>query len=176
MTENEYFAGKIVILRALEPADIDMLYKWENNSRLWRVSSTTVPFSRFILEEFINSSSKDIFETRQLRLIIEENDNNCVVGAIDLFDYDPFHQRAGVGILIDEEFRQKGYAVEALELLCNYASQFLHIHQLYCNIAVDNLGSISLFENCGFVKCGHRRDWLRTVDGYIDDYIFQKVF
>jgi len=162
-------------LRPLEPEDLELLYQWENDSRLWPVSNTLAPFSRFILKQYIEESHRDIYETRQLRLVITD-ENDAPVGAIDLFDFDPFHQRAGVGILIYAETdRQKGYAADALGLMCHYARETLGLHQLYANIGANNPGSVRLFEKSGFRPAGTKKDWLKTVDGYLDEYLYQKI-
>ena len=58
-------------LRALEPEDIDILYKWENDTRIWKISNTLAPFSKYILRRFIEDQKYDIYETKQLRMIIE---------------------------------------------------------------------------------------------------------
>jgi diamine N-acetyltransferase len=108
----------IVRLRALEPEDVDILYKWENDTNVWKVSNTVVPFSRHILRQFIDSQKYDVFETRQLRLIIEAKDSGRPVGTIDLFDIDPYNRRAGIGVLIyDKKERCQGYASSALQIL-----------------------------------------------------------
>ena len=112
-----FIEGKQIYLRALEPDDVDVLYKWENNRQIWHVSNTQTPFSRYVLEQFLVNAHEDIYTNKQLRLIISEVNKEDAVGAIDLFDFDPYHLRAGVGILIADEFRNKGYAFEALELL-----------------------------------------------------------
>jgi diamine N-acetyltransferase len=102
-------------LRAVEPEDLELLYEWENNSHYWIISNTITPFSKFTLKRYIENSHKNIFETGQLRLMIDHIKTNKSIGTIDLFDFDPFHKRAGLGILIaDESFRRKGYASMAL--------------------------------------------------------------
>ena len=83
--------GKLVFLRALEPCDVDLLYKWENDPEVWTISNTLKPFSRYTLEEFIRVSVVDIFESKQLRLMINEVKSNNTVGIIDIFEFDPFH-------------------------------------------------------------------------------------
>ena len=90
----------IIKLRALEPEDIDILYRWENDTDVWKVSNTIAPFSKYILRQFIENQKYDIYETKQLRLIIEALETQKPVGTIDLFDIDPYNLRAGVGILI----------------------------------------------------------------------------
>jgi len=164
-----------VRFRALEPDDIDLLYEWENDSEIWEVSNTYEPFSKYILAKYIKESQRDIYESKQVRMIIETLESRAI-GAIDLFDFDPFHFRAGVGILIhDEKDRKLGYANDSLQLLCAYASTHLRLHQLFANISADNAASIKLFEHNGFELSGTKKDWRRTKDGWKDELMFQKI-
>lgn len=166
--------GKIS-LRPLEPGDIDLLYRWENDLEIWEISNTKAPYSRHILAQYIAESAKDIYETKQLRLVIE-NENAEAIGAIDLFDFEPFHQRAGIGILIHKnEDRSKGYATDAIFALSKYALEVLGLKQLYANITVDNTASISLFEKTGFIKSGVKKDWIKTYNGWKDELFYQKI-
>ncbi len=108
--------------------------------------------------------------------MIEETEGGRPVGVIDLFDFDPFHLRAGVGILVYEpEYRRKGYASQALDILVRYAFEVLRLHQLYCNIPVGNAPSRRLFEKCGFVSCGLKKEWLRTPKGWEDEWELQLI-
>ena len=96
-------------LRAVEPEDLELLYRWENDETNWRQSNTIVPFSRYTLKKYIAGSGKSIFETGQLRLMIDVLPDERTVGTIDLYDFDHYHNRAGVGILIaDQADRKKG--------------------------------------------------------------------
>ncbi|WP_163718038.1 GNAT family N-acetyltransferase [Mangrovibacterium lignilyticum] len=174
MTQSTLEYGKIS-LRPLETEDLELLYQWENDSSVWQVSNTLTPFSRFILRQYIEESHRDIYEAKQLRLIIQNKEREPV-GAIDLFDFEPYHQRAGIGILIyATEDRQKGYASDALQLMCCYAKEILGIHQLYANIGANNPTSVGLFEKCGFQLSGTKKDWLKLPDGWIDEYFFQRI-
>ena len=174
MTNNKLEFGKIRF-RALEPDDIDLLYDWENNTEIWDVSNTYEPFSKYILAKYIKDSQRDIYESRQIRMVIETLDGTAV-GAIDLFDFDPYHFRAGVGILIhDQKDRNLGYASDALKLLCDYAANYLRLHQLYANITEDNLASIQLFSGNGFELCGTKKDWRNTSNGWKTELMFQKI-
>lgn len=172
---NQLKYGKIT-LRPLEPSDIDILYSWENNLEIWELSNTKTPFSRHILAQYLVDAARDIYEMKQLRLIIQ-NENMEALGFIDLFDFDPYHQRAGVGILINnKKDRRQGYASDALNALCNYASEILGVRQLFANILDDNIASIQLFENCGFKETGIKEDWVKTPSGWKDEVFFQKIF
>ncbi len=166
-------------LRAVELADIDLLYAWENNTELWTVSNTLVPFSKYILKKYIESSAFDIYTTKQLRLMIDakttESTVKQTVGIIDLFDFDPYHNRAGVGILIHKEERNKSYATNALEVLINYAFNTLKLHQLYCNITTDNEMSIRLFRKFDFLIIGEKKEWNKTKTGWVGELMLQLI-
>jgi diamine N-acetyltransferase len=166
--------GKIT-LRTLEPDDIDLLYQWENDMEIWDVSNTKTPFSKYILSKYLDDSVKDIYEIKQLRLIIQ-NEDTVPVGAVDLFDFDPYHLRAGIGILIHKkEYRNIGYANDTLQALSEYALNILGLKQLYANIADDNTPSIRLFEKAGFEKTGIKKFWLKTVTGWKNEILYQKI-
>ena len=239
--------GRIVALRAVEPRDVDLLYGWENDVRLWAVSGTTEPFSRAQIEQFVERqlAGADLLRTGQLRLMIdvrhtdgaEENEAGAkeadgangtseangetseacgaeeneaggtagnadgdtagnvdgdtagnvdgdtvgggafrTAGCIDLFEYDPLNRRAGIGILIyGAENRRKGYAREALGILCRYAREQLRLHQLWCTVGAGNAASLALFRQAGFVETGVRRDWLWSPEGFRDEILLQKI-
>lgn len=165
-------------MRALEPGDVDVLYTWENDTAVWKVSSTIAPFSRFQLEEYVMNTRNDIFATRQLRLMIElvtPAGAETPAGTIDLFDFDPIHARAGIGILVRESFRRKGYAEEALDLFIRYAFETLRLHQVYCNISPENTASIKLFEKSGFIRCGVKKDWNYDGQQWQEEWMFQLI-
>ena len=165
-------------LRAIEPFDIDLIYLWENDHEVWEVSNTITPFSRYTLEQYIlSAASSDIYSAKQLRLMIDvcENESIKTVGTIDLFDFDPHHSRAGMGILIDGKERGKEYAKQALNKLIEYAFDTLQIHQLYCNIHKENERSLCLFQNAGFEIIGVKKDWLRIGNSYKDEYLLQLI-
>lgn len=167
---------KEISLRALEPEDLELLYDWENNDSNWTISNTITPFSKFTLKRYLENSHKNIYETGQLRLMIVHTADKVTIGTIDIFDFDPFHKRAGLGILIaNENYRRKGYASMSLMFLIDYCFRTLQLHQLYCNILANNSESIDLFKKQGFIQVGVKKDWIKTSDGYLDEYIFQLI-
>lgn len=167
--------GEHIYLRALEPEDLDFIHDIENDESIWEISNTLVPYSRFLLKQYLEQSQKDIFEVKQLRLVISTY-NHKTLGMIDLFDFDFKNSRAGVGILVkDPQKRQLGYGGEALKLLIAYSFNHLDLHQLYCNISEDNLASIKLFENQGFVKIGLKKDWNYVNGTFKNEYLYQLI-
>ena len=168
--------GEKVFLRAVEMEDIDTLYQFENDVDIWHLSDTIMPFSRFTIEQYvINSMTQDIYSLKQLRLIICETTTKNPVGLIDLYDFNPTHRRAGVGIIIATPYRRKSYASEALQLLQNYAFSTLQLHQLYCSISEDNKASINLFLQSGFIKTTTRKSWNNKNGKWLDEYFLQLI-
>ena len=167
--------GEHINLRALEPEDLDFLYQIENNEAFWEVSHTQTPFSKYILKQYLENAHLNIFEAKQLRLLIEEKSTKKQIGMIDLFDFNPTHKRAGIGILIHPEFQQNGFASEALSLLINYCFSILDLHQLFANITSDNSKSISLFTKHNFNKVGIKKDWILSEGKFKDEVLFQLI-
>ena len=71
-------SGEKIILRALEPEDLNFLYQIENNESFWEVSHTQTPFSKYILKRYLENAHLDIYESKQLRLLIEEKSTVAV--------------------------------------------------------------------------------------------------
>jgi diamine N-acetyltransferase len=167
--------GQNIYLRALEPEDLDFIHAIENDESVWEISSTQTPYSRFLIKQYLENAHKDIFEVKQLRLVIS-NYNHIALGMIDLFDFDFKNSRAGVGVLVKETSeRQKGIGNEALELLINYSKTHLNLHQLYCNISEDNQASLKLFTKHGFQIIGLKKDWNYTNGSYKNEYLLQRI-
>lgn len=165
-----------ISLRALEPTDLDILYRWENDTALWTVGTTIAPFSRKQLWDYIENYDNDIYSARQLRLMIIDKSTGAPLGTIDMCDFDPSNSRMSIGILIDRTYGHQGYATRALRLVMEYARNILNLHQLYATIPADNRHSIALFKKCGFRSAGCLRSWLRHGMTYADVLIVQYLF
>lgn len=163
-----------VTLRIAEPNDAEIIYRWENDMRVWRDSETHVPYSMRQIEQFLLNNN-DLMSEKQLRLMIEDAKNGTQIGCIDIYDYDAFNSRAGFGILIDEKHRGQGYAKNAIKLLLDYCFNSLLLNQIYALVLTTNITSLFLFESIGFERCGVRKQWCKTSDGFIDQVEYQYI-
>lgn len=169
-----FLTGTHIRFRPLEITDLDLLYAWENNPGNWLVSNNLSPYSKFYLEQYILNAQNNIYQDRQLRLMIE-NAQNEAVGIIDLFDFDPHNRRAALGILIGEKFRRKGFASEAIDVMINYAREVLSLHQLYCTIEHGNPQSMKIFLNKGFTLTGTRKEWNLRGNNWVGEDFLQLI-
>jgi diamine N-acetyltransferase len=166
--------GEKLYLRALEPEDLDFIYEIENDETFWEISATQTPYSKFLIKQYLENAHQDIYEAKQLRLVMVSNKKENI-GLIDLFEFDPKNKRVGVGLLIArKEFRYKGYGKEALQLVCKYAFKHLLVHQVYANIGEDNLASIKLFESLDFKRIGVKKDWNFSNGSFKNELLYQK--
>jgi diamine N-acetyltransferase len=165
-----------ILLRALEQTDLDLLYELENDESVWEVSNTTTPYSKFVLKHYLDNAHRDIYEVKQLRLVICLSESKKPIGFVDLFDFEPKHNRAGVGIVIfDRDERNKGYASDALKMIADYSFTHLKLHQLFANISEGNNVSIQLFEKLGYVLAGTKKDWINSEKGYKNELLYQLI-
>lgn len=169
-------ANEVIKLRAIEPQDLDFLFDLENDTKLWHISQTFVPYSRYDIEQYVFSPDKqDIATTKQIRFIIEYLAESEAIGTIDLFDLDLQNRRGGIGIVLTEPYRGRGLASMALDLLVDYAFNHLNLHQLYCNIEEGNSESLELFKEKGFVVVGLKNDWNAKDGGWKGEFFLQYI-
>lgn len=165
----------IVRLRAMEPEDLDFLYAMENDKEVWNVGCTNVPYSRYVLHDYIANASNDIYADGQVRMVMEDWSGNKV-GLVDVFNFDASNRRAEVSVVVMTEYRGRGLARDAVRQVCHYALRTLHLHQLYAIIATDNMASQQLFSETGFTGRNVLKEWLFDGMTYKDAIVMQKIF
>jgi len=163
-----------IILRALEPEDLDLVFQLENDSDLWKWGTTNVPYSRYTIRQYIEQNTNDIYSDGQLRLVVSVDGQ--AAGLVDMINFDARNQRAEVGIVLLPAYRGKGYGFSSLQLLHEYAKDFLHLHQLYAFVSTENELAVSLFNAVGYKKTSRLSDWLTKGDAYVDAILFTFLF
>lgn len=176
MNSMATLCGNKISLRGLEPEDLDRLYIWENDATLWPYGSTRAPMTRHQLWQYIDNYDGDIFGQRQLKMMIVENETSRPAGILDIYEFDPRDGHAFVGIFVDEPYRRRKYAAEALALAADYCREVVGMHQIAARVCVDNSPSLALFKNAGFKSRACLRSWIKQGQGYRDVLIFQKLF
>ncbi|MEG1579709.1 MAG: GNAT family protein [Bacteroidaceae bacterium] len=171
---EELLTDGVIRLRALEPEDLDFLYTIENDTACWNVSSVNVPYARYVLKQYIAEASQDIYTDCQLRLVAEDVWGNPV-GLADLFDFNPRHNRAEVGIAVHYTQRGKGYSLRIIMLLERYACKILNIHQLYAYVSEKNEISRISFLKADYKEVGRLCDWVQYGGVFEAIRVFQKI-
>jgi len=165
---------KKILLRAIEPEDLETLYDIENDSTIWEVGVTNVPYSHCLLRDYIAESRGDIFADGQVRLMVD-NEEGKTVGIADLMNFDPRNRRAEVGIVIAPEYRRKGYATATLKAVEDYARRIIHLHQVYAIVDKENVSAIRLFQTAGYHTETELADWLYDGTTYRPAVLVKKI-
>lgn len=173
---SQLLSNKQITLRALEPTDLDTLYRWENDTTLWAVSDTAAPYSREALWHYLEGYTGDIYAQRQLRLMATLSADDTPVGTVDFLNFDPLNNRAELGLFIASDYRGQGLGRQALDLLTAYARDHIGLRQLYVFIALDNTVCLKLFEDYGYNRVGVLKSWVKRGTTYRDVALLQMLF
>ena len=175
MIMKQLLQNDTIALRALEPTDLDTLYRWENDTALWTVSDTVAPYSREALWHYLEQYTGDIYAQRQLRLMITLAQDGTPIGTVDFLNFDPLNNRAELGLFIAAEWRGKGLGRHALDLLTAYAREHIGLRQLYVFIALDNIVCLNMFEDYGYRRAGILNSWVKRGTTYHDVALLQML-
>ena len=162
-----------ISIRHASLEDVEAIFQWENNKDHWFVSNTQVPFTREQIIQFIRFEN-DIYGSNQTRFMIL-NADGLPLGCIDLFDFDPVNMRVGVGVLIDPQFRGKGYGKAAIALVMKYCAEELKVRQLYAEVLESNRASQVIFESMGFTESGKKKQWMLDGETFVDQIFYQRL-
>lgn len=160
-------------LRAVEPEDLELLYRIENDPSFWRYGSTTVPYSRYALRQYLTQTQNDLFADRQIRFVIEHSDGQAL-GLADLCNFDPQHLRAEISLAVLPEHQGQQVGQMAVERLWDFAVN-QHLRQLYAIIAISNKPATRLFERLGFRPASVLKDWIRDGECFVDACLWQRL-
>ncbi len=160
-----------VSLRAVEPADVDTLFLWENQPETARASlAADAPVSHFQLWQYAQQPPASPLQAGEMRLVIMAD--GAAAGTIDLCDVSARHGRAFVGVFVAPEMRRRGVASAALQALIAYCRE-LGLHQLAAIVEKGNEPSMRLFASAGFRTSGRLRSWIKHGRQYADAIVLQ---
>jgi len=102
-------------------------------------------------------------------------ENHKLIGRINLQIGEEDHvKKAEVGYRIGEGFQGKGYATKAVKLIIEEASAQLSIKEMVAGTAKNNISSIKVLENNGFILTGEEKNVFKINDACIDGLLYSK--
>ena len=142
--------GKKIYLRAADVSDAtDVYVSWLNDPEVnqyleIRFSTHTIADARAYITKYTNDENT-------LLLAIIRKDTNTHIGNIKLGPINPHHKYAEMALMIgDKSSWSRGFASEAITLLAQYAFTMLGVHKIIAGAYRNNIGSIKVFQKCGF--------------------------
>ena len=138
----------MISLRPLTEDDFDLIYEWENLPELRNVSEQKGPFSKEEIHSFLGKCLDNSNPEIERMLICMDS---FPIGAVDFFDFDISKSCCGIGIFITKaENRKKGFGTLALKKAI-HELKLRGCTLIRCIIYADNISSMRLFSNAGFV-------------------------
>lgn len=175
MTNTAAFSiwqGPRVRLRAIEPADWETYYAWDQESEQARALDVIhFPQSRAATQAWAEQKSRKRSDDDSCRFVISDAAGE-VVGDISTHDC---NRRAGAfsyGVSIRAAQRGQGYAAEAIALVLRYYVQEMRYQKVTVHVFAFNTASIRLHEKLGFQLEGRLRRTVYTNGQYFDELIY----
>jgi len=111
----------------------------------------------------------------RIDLIICKKDNDKRIGTINLSSIDHKNQKAEFGVMIAENYWNKGYAFEASEIFVNYSFNEFNLNKIHLGVLKDNTAAIKLYNKLGFIKEGTLKDSIFKT-GQFKDVLVMAIF
>jgi [ribosomal protein S5]-alanine N-acetyltransferase len=144
-----------IFIEKLKLEDASELFKFECQNRKFfekQVPSRGNDYYRYehfqmILKELLNEQSQGTCNFHLIR-----NDENTIVGRINLIDIDPKKQLGHIGYRVGENYTGLGVATKALELLL-LETEHYSVNEIHAKTTPNNLGSQIVLERNSFQRC-----------------------
>jgi RimJ/RimL family protein N-acetyltransferase len=158
--------GKRLNLWALEKADLVKNYSWANDPELVKLTGfNPLPRTSWAVEKWYES----ILTGTDSHVYAIKLPGEAYIGNVSIFNIDWISKNGEIGIFIGErEYRNKGFASEALKLTLQYYFEDMGFHRIYAKVLDYNKNAQKLFESCGFVKEGVDKEVFYTWGRYWD--------
>lgn len=145
--------GDIVYLSPIHLDDLYQYTQWLNDLQItFRLGNASENISLQKEKEYLEQMCK---EGHNYAIIEKETDT--LLGNVSLFDINPIHRRAELGIFIgDTEKRGKQYGTEAMELLLAYGFKVLNLNNILIKEFEFNTQAIRAYTKLGFKEFGRR--------------------
>lgn len=159
-------------LRELRRTDIETINKWRNNVEL--IDLLGAPF-RFINSEVDLRWFEHYMGNRQntVRCAITEKGEEEILGLVSLTDIDYLNQSAELHIMIGDKCnRGRGIGTFAVNEIVLHAFNNMNLHRIELSVLDSNIAAIRLYEKCGFIQEGLKRNVVFKDGKFVDMRIY----
>lgn len=161
--------GKLVRLRAREPEDEPLLFRWFNDPEVTENLVIRYPLTHAGERAFIESSSPVGFFNA--RFAVETLADARLIGGVDLTQATAEHRSASLGIAIGEkELWDRGYGTDTMRTACRFGFEEMNLRRIELTVYAPNERAQRVYGKVGFKVEGRLRD-ARFKSGRYQDVI-----
>jgi ribosomal-protein-alanine N-acetyltransferase len=165
---NPILRGERVYLRALEPADADLVQRWyehADTARLMGELPRSLARRRADLESGQADMGRDWYGFI-IGLLLDDRP----IGRADLFEIDRYNGSAGFGIAIGEhDLRGGGLGTDAVNVIVDFCFGQLRLERVWLVTDAINARAQRVYEKAGFVHEGRLRRAFYQDGAFSDD-------
>jgi RimJ/RimL family protein N-acetyltransferase len=163
-----FWQGKKVRLRGVEPSDAETFFRWNLDSEVARaLEFVWPPVSEERVRDFLRQQSLKVLEHDAFMWVIEDGKGRAV-GTITTHHCDPHHGTFMYGIHIAREHSRSGYASDAIAIVLKYYFEERRYQKVSVSIHGYNAASVALHERLGFRHEGTLRRMIYTKGEHFD--------
>ncbi len=154
-------SGARVTLRAFEPADADVVWRWQQDPAVVRWLETGLPESLHRFRSRFEAISHNSYE--RLELAIETIEGQELVGLVALRGAKPEIGDAELAVYIGESGHWgRGLATDAVRTICRYGFETMRLHKVWLTVYPENESARRVYAKVGFVEEGRLREGYRS--------------
>ncbi len=166
--DGYYWQGGRVRLRAGEPEDWELLWRWNRDGDLWRhLEYIHPPQSRAAARRWAEDEATRQPKGDEFGLVIE-NLAGELVGGLGTHHCDPVGGTFSYGLSIAREHRRRGYAADTIRLVLRYFFEERRYRKAMVHVYSFNEPSLRLHERLGFQQEGRLRRMVFTRGRFFD--------
>jgi ribosomal-protein-alanine N-acetyltransferase len=118
-----------------------------------------------VVTEWLSDTNKNVW-------CITLKDTREFIGLVGMVFKAPRFSSAEIWYKLDVACWGKGLATEAVEILLQYAFEYLRLHRVEAGCAVDNGGSVRVLEKSGMQREGRKRKVLPIRGQWSDNFMY----
>ncbi len=167
------FVGDKVYLRPMTADDVANTHHWFVLTE--PQSQTCHPLTITSAAEASEAFKKQDRNPEMASLMIVRIADNMPVGRVRYFNWNNLNRSVELGILIDPDEREKGYAKEGIRIVMRYLFKHRNLNKVHAQTSVPNIGAIKLLESLGFKRDGVLRRHYFLNGEFQDGLIYSKL-
>lgn len=160
------YEGKLVRLRAREPGDEPLLYRWFNDPEVTEHLTVRYPLSHAQEKAFIEGAAVSY---DRATFGVETIAEGKLIGGVSLEQASPENRRATLGIALgDKQFWNGGYGTDTMRVVCRFGFESMNLHRIDLEVYGTNARARRVYEKVGFRQEGVLREAVYKYGRYED--------
>ena len=171
---TDYFwQDEKVRLRAIQEEDWESCYisDFDTPARILLECAVELPPTILGAKKFVEDNANFTSTNGRIMFTIENLDGDSI-GGINLNSINERNGTFSIGIVIDKEYRGKGYGTSAMKILLKYAFLERRLNKFNDYVLEGNVGSAQMMRKLGCIQEGVRRQVVYVNGKYLDFILF----